>query len=452
MRKLVLARASGALFGGALLSLMLAPATSEGYAFLGGSLDLGQRDFRVFDNFSDPEANDNATPDPNFPGATGARLAIWKAVAEWGSAPRYDGIGDPTQPLGLGSGGANFDSTYQGLAPSIGDADSNVFGELAGAGGGVFAFTELPIQDGWRILFYRDAAVWHDGPGATQFVQGQVHMDLQGVAAHEYGHALGLAHSLDTSATMFSVPVGTVSHFRSIEADDQAGVQALYGAAPPSKPRVTGYVVDGPTLRIQGANFSAANNTVWLTDGGPAADGTPLEVPGLPSNGSEIVLPLPAAAVPGDLLVRNDQSGGAALSNAFPFDPARNPCAQPQRYGVPKTNSQGVPAALFFSGRPHLVTNDLSVGTAGGIPDAPCVLFSGPGPASVPFAGGTLLVAGPWTRHGVQAFDFVGSATFTIPIDASMVGTRRCYQIWFQDAADPFGVGLTDALAVQFCP
>ena len=452
MRKVVLARASGALFCGALAAVLLSPSTTRAYAFLGGSLDLTQRDFRVFDNFSDPEANDNTTPDPNFPGAVGARLAIWKAVAEWGSTLRYDGLGDPTQPLGLGSGGADFDSSYQGTAPSIGDPNSNLFGELAGAGGGVFAFTELPIQDGWRILFYRDAAVWHDGPGPTAFVQGQVHMDLQGVATHEFGHALGLAHSLDTNATMFSVPVGTVTNFRSIEADDQAGVQALYGVATATKPRVDGYVVDGPTLRIQGAHFSAANNTVWLTDGGPAADGTPLKVAGLTSNGTEIALPLPASAAAGEVLVENGLGGGASLSNAFPFDPTRNPCAQPELYGVPKTNSQGVPAALYVSGRPHLVTNDLIVGTAAGIANAPCVLFSGPAPAAVPFAGGTLLVAGPWTRHGVQTFDFVGSVTYSIPIDATMVGTRRFYQIWFQDLGDPFGVGLTDAFAVQFCP
>ena len=31
------------------------------------------------------EANQNVTPDPSFPGAVGAPLAIWKAVVEWGS-------------------------------------------------------------------------------------------------------------------------------------------------------------------------------------------------------------------------------------------------------------------------------------------------------------------------------------------------------------------------------
>jgi len=52
--------------------------------FLGGQLDLTQRDVRVFNNFVNPEANQNAVPDPSFPGAVGAPLAIWKAIVEWG--------------------------------------------------------------------------------------------------------------------------------------------------------------------------------------------------------------------------------------------------------------------------------------------------------------------------------------------------------------------------------
>ena len=57
---------------------LLLSTRAQGYAFLGGTLDLTQRDVRVFNNFVNAEANQNVTPDPSFPGAVGAPLAIWK--------------------------------------------------------------------------------------------------------------------------------------------------------------------------------------------------------------------------------------------------------------------------------------------------------------------------------------------------------------------------------------
>src|SRR5262245_49355705 len=42
-----------------LAALLLAPAAARGYAFLGGSLALDQRDVRGFDDFSAPQPNSN---------------------------------------------------------------------------------------------------------------------------------------------------------------------------------------------------------------------------------------------------------------------------------------------------------------------------------------------------------------------------------------------------------
>src|SRR5688572_1531488 len=93
---------------------------SSAFTTLGHSLGLDQRDARVFNNFLDPEANDNQTPHPTWPGALGAPMAVWKGLAEWGSMLHGDGEGDPSQPGGIGSGGANFDVTWQGAAPNAG--------------------------------------------------------------------------------------------------------------------------------------------------------------------------------------------------------------------------------------------------------------------------------------------------------------------------------------------
>ncbi|MFT4537637.1 MAG: hypothetical protein ACI835_000067 [Planctomycetota bacterium] len=59
--------------------------TSGAFTLAGWSLDLGQRDFRVFDNSMDQEANDSPSSDSSFPGYQGATMAIWKASVEWGS-------------------------------------------------------------------------------------------------------------------------------------------------------------------------------------------------------------------------------------------------------------------------------------------------------------------------------------------------------------------------------
>jgi hypothetical protein len=56
--------------------------------------------------------------------------------------------------------------------------------------------------------------------------------DLQSVFTHEAGHFLGLAHSPDTSATMFAVYTPGSTAFRSLAADDVSGICAVY---PPQK-------------------------------------------------------------------------------------------------------------------------------------------------------------------------------------------------------------------------
>lgn len=433
--------------------LLCLPREAGAYAFLGGYLALDQRDVRVFDNFTDPEANSNTHPDPDYPGALGATLAIWKAAVEWGSQRHGTGLGDPYNPDGLGSGGADFDFSWQGAATNIGRTNDNVVSQIAGSNGGVYAYCELPISDGWRIRFYSDAAVWHDGPDAPP--PGNDQKDIQGIATHELGHALGLAHSNVPDATMLGVVIGSGVTMRSLAADDEAGIQALYGPRSAEKPSIGElFAPDSNTLVVGGTNFDATNNELWFTNGTPGANGAPLVIGGLPADPSRtrISCALPAAALPGDVLVHVPGTRGRTLSNAFPIEPGQPSCPPIQTYGTPKTSSIGTLPALYWSGRATLTTNDLVIGTAGGIPGAACLLFSGPTAASIPFQGGTLYVGAPLRRYPPGSMDFSGSAEFPVPIDASMVGTRRFFQIWFADSGDAFGSGLSDGLQLYFCP
>lgn len=299
-----------------LAAWLLAPSPAQGFGLLGVSLDLTRRDVRVFNNFTDSSANNNTTVTADFPGYDGAELAIWKGCVEWASGLHGSGGGDAHQPGGLGSGGANFDPSWQGRAPATGFSAQRIHSEITGSDGGVLAYCES-AGAGWRIRYYQNWT-WADGPG-TSLGGGQI--DLQGVACHEYGHALGLGHSNSGSATMFPSISGNGVNARSISSDDIAGLQAIYGLKSASKPTIASVSATNGLVTITGSNFSATNNEVWFTAKQSGLSGTPVKIPGVTSNGTQIIVLAPASAGPGDVLVRNNGTGFANLSNPFPIDP-----------------------------------------------------------------------------------------------------------------------------------
>jgi matrixin len=51
---------------------------------------------------------------------------------------------------------------------------------------------------------------------------------VEDIAAHEFGHALGLGHSTSTTATMYPTTPSCSMRNRTLDPDDVAGVEALY--------------------------------------------------------------------------------------------------------------------------------------------------------------------------------------------------------------------------------
>jgi hypothetical protein len=296
--------------------LLIGPAEeSYGFSKIGGNLGLNQRDFRVRNNFLDAASNNNTSAAASWPGWSGAFLAVWKGHAEWNSLPH-----GPTATIG--NGGANFDSVWGGEAAAVGSSNNNIVSALASGGacgGGVLAYTETPIFDGWRIRFC-DSWTWADGPGGINFNQ----FDIQGVACHEYGHALGLGHSTFGQATMAPGTSQGATGPRTIHSDDIAGIQCIYGVADATKPVITATQGLGTTVNLFGNFFSPTNNEVWFTNATVTAVGADPRVieTGVNSSGGMISITIPANAGPGEVLVKIPGGNtGRQLSNSFPFDP-----------------------------------------------------------------------------------------------------------------------------------
>jgi hypothetical protein len=83
-------------------------------------------------------------------------------------------------------------------------------------------------SSGSRIID-ADIVFWD---GGFQFFTGSTGCSngfyIEDIAAHEFGHALGLGHSTVTSATMYPSVSSCATGNRTLDADDVAGVEALY--------------------------------------------------------------------------------------------------------------------------------------------------------------------------------------------------------------------------------
>ncbi|HET6202659.1 MAG TPA: matrixin family metalloprotease [Planctomycetota bacterium] len=363
-------------------ALLAIPASVPAFALLGFTLPLTQRDFRVYQtSFVDATANNNVTPSANYPGATGAAMALWKAASEWGSYRHgTNGSGDVTQGAIGGAPAntafadnplANFDFTYQGVTTTNGGSFGNVISATqTSLGPGVLAATFLPGgsgSSGWQMLFDDPQWTWDDGP--TGGVSGWC---IQGIGTHELGHALGLGHTGVAGATMVAGAAPFAVSLRSIETDDGAGIVANYVAASATKPRITGLSGSfslGGLLTITGTNFAATGNEVWFTSA--AANGNPKTVTGLASAnaGTTIDVTIPTSAplpIDGDLLVKVPPGTLAAnLSNAWPIDLTSGP--PPTLTSIspdpaPLASQTGTP--MTITGTDLATVNSVAIGAA----------------------------------------------------------------------------------------
>jgi len=138
----------------------------------------------------------------------------------------------------------------------------------------------------------------------------------------------------------------------------------------------------------------------------------------------------------------------------------------PTTYCTAKTSSAGCLPTVGWSGTPGILDADPLVVSAVDVPMAKNgLMFYGlSGAAVLPFVGGTLCAAPPLRRTGIQSsggsMPDACSGTLTFDLDAWLAsgsdpqltpGVLIHGQFWMRDRLDPFGVGLSNAIALFVC-
>jgi hypothetical protein len=160
-------------------------------------------------------------------------------------------------------------------------------GRTSGASISANGRNEVFFRDESSGGMYGQTYVWWDGTGTlietdTVFYTGSYTfladgaacpggaLYLQDAATHELGHALGLAHSGVSTASMNPYMSACTTSFRTLDADDLAGIESLYpaGGVSNSAPSVT---ITSPAA---GSTFTEGSTIAFSGTSSDKEDGT----------------------------------------------------------------------------------------------------------------------------------------------------------------------------------
>ena len=171
-------------------------------------------------------------------GGAGTELAVYAAMLDvWVAVSDFTNLGMAAD------GGAAFNTAELGPGNTL-FGDIRIGTLFLDGPGGTLAHAFQPgtaATFGFTPTLGGDAhfdsdELWCDYlVGGTGCGGGSGGFDLASVLLHEFGHSLGLGHSMDSASIMYPF-INPETVKRTLGADDIAGIQAIYSAAPVPEP------------------------------------------------------------------------------------------------------------------------------------------------------------------------------------------------------------------------